>query len=340
MADTYNKVARTGKSLAIRNHMALQVVRYPFHMPSVLFSAVRRYVIALFFLSAATAKADPIPESAKRIRGQVTSLQGAPMAGVEVRAQDGGSQLLGSSKTDAQGTFQIPLPQPASDVTLVVEASGYRRFARSGFVPDGQSKSIQLGRTIDAHYLSSLLKETDPNRFHAQAADLLNPAPGTTGEGRPQEILLPFLTPLCARLRPLVSGKESQLKERTLAAEPSAVMQILAYCSEPVDDSLIDAWRTGSGSFAARPKIPCQSETLDGAIQKWQALHLQNEGIRPGAEPPMQIRKQTSPSNDRALVSVSVEYAHWGYRNTLVLVRKKNLWVVRLVLSDEIWHGT
>ena len=64
-----------------------------------------------------------------------------------------------------RGTFQIPLPQPASDVTLVVEASGYRRFAPGGFVPDGQSKSIQLGRTIDAHYLNNLLKKRIPIDF-------------------------------------------------------------------------------------------------------------------------------------------------------------------------------
>ena len=271
--------------------------------------------------------------------GQVTTLQGNPLTGVEVKAQDGRNQPVGHAKTDAQGRFQLVLNPAISDVTLVIESTGYRRFALSGFVPDGKTKAVQLTRNVDAPYLTALLAETDPSRFRLQVADLLTPSSGSTGHGMPEEVLLPFLTPLCTRLRPFARTDGVRLRERNLPAELDSVMHILAYCSDPVDDPLIDAWRQGSGNYAKRPNPPCMSDTLDGAVRMWTDQHFQQEGLKPAARPPTNTRIQLSPNKDRALVSVSVEYAHWGYQNTLVLVQKKNRWVVRLVLGGEIWHS-
>ncbi len=284
-----------------------------------------------------TVAADPRP-TAERLDGQVTTLQGVALSGVEVRAQTGSATPVGVARTDTNGRFLFAQLAPAPDFTLVIETPGYRRFALSGFKADGKSKVVQLSRTIDATYLKALLSESEPSRFRTQAADLLTPSLGSTGEGLPEDVLLPFLPDLCSRLRPLVGQDTVRGKERMLPAEPYSVLRVLSYCSEPRDDSLIDAWRQGSGNFVSRPTRRCSSSTIDGAVRSYLDQHFQKERIKPGSRPPVETRVLLSPNKDRALVSVLVSYAHWGYRKTLVLVLMQNQWEVRLVIDRETWE--
>lgn len=272
------------------------------------------------------------------LQGQVTDLRGRPLAGVAVSAQSWQSVTLGSARSDGNGQLRISLPRDTSDVVLIAEPPGYLRFALTGFKV-GTLAQLRLTRKIDTTYLKELTSAADDAQFRERALDLLSPSEGTVGESLPMESILPVLATLRPRLRAYVTADSAQLARRDLPKDQHRALLMLAWWSDPADDALLDPWGTAQ-NLASRPSRRCSGPTLHAALQAWESLHWEKEGIKPGAPRPYSsVNISQAPGEQHAIVMHSVRYAHWGYSQLVILVKGQGAWDVRRVLQHEHWHG-
>ena len=270
--------------------------------------------------------------------GQVTDLQGRPVAGAQVQAgrEDPSSP---TAHTDAQGRFELALPAPATSLSLTVLHPEFQRWSLYGASPDQHGVyQIRLTRNIGRPYLAELTAQTAPASFQRLSRDLLTPSQGSVGDSLPMAEILPFLKALQPWLRAALPERRARLKRKDLPEPERRALLLLAFLGDPQDDPLVEAWASKQ-HYVGRPPKGSRGATADAAVQAWRKAHFEKEGCDPQQIPYHTLDTQIAPRGDHGLALLTVRYAFWGYSRYAVLVRSGGAWEVRRVIDHEHWHS-